>query len=193
MLIKRQHLEAIVRGEVDLAFRRWKRPTVRRGGRLRTAMGVLAIDALDEVAESSISAAEASRAGFESRAALIAGLGDPDRGRLYRIALHWAGEDPRPRLRESRDNSAAEAEHLRSQLARWDAASRKGPWTRIVLELIADRPATRVAELAAAAGFETKWFKTQVRKLKELGLTVSLERGYRLSPRGRRLLRLLGP
>jgi hypothetical protein len=31
-------------------------------------------------------------------------------------------------------------------------------------------------------------FKANVRKLKSLGLTVSLEVGYRLSPRGRALL-----
>ena len=35
-------------------------------------------------------------------------------------------------------------------------------------------------------------FKTDVRKLKELGLTESLEVGYRLSPRGEAVLRALG-
>jgi hypothetical protein len=34
-------------------------------------------------------------------------------------------------------------------------------------------------------GRETLPFKRDVRKLKELGLTESLEVGYRLSPRGR--------
>jgi ribosomal protein S19E (S16A) len=34
-------------------------------------------------------------------------------------------------------------------------------------------------------------FKARVRQLKELGLTESLEVGYRLSPRGRALLRRL--
>ena len=36
-------------------------------------------------------------------------------------------------------------------------------------------------------------FKRDVRRLKELGLTESLEVGYRLSPRGRALLARLGP
>jgi hypothetical protein len=35
-------------------------------------------------------------------------------------------------------------------------------------------------------------FKANVRKLKGLGLTESLEIGYRLSPRGRAVLRHLG-
>ncbi len=48
------------------------------------------------------------------------------------------------------------------------------------------RPQTRTAgpDLAAKVGRETATFKTDVRKLKELGLTESLAIGYRLSPRG---------
>jgi hypothetical protein len=51
----------------------------------------------------------------------------------------------------------------------------------------------RAADLAAAAGRERHPFKTDVRKLKALGLTESLEVGYRLSPRGLALLARLGP
>ena len=40
-----------------------------------------------------------------------------------------------------------------------------------------------------AVGRETQPFKTGVRKLKALGLTISLETGYRLSPRGEAFLR----
>jgi Mn-dependent DtxR family transcriptional regulator len=57
-----------------------------------------------------------------------------------------------------------------------------------VLELIRDRPEVRAPDLAASLGRETQPFKRDVRKLKELGLTESLERGYRLSPRGRAVL-----
>ena len=46
----------------------------------------------------------------------------------------------------------------------------------------------RAGDLASALGYETAWFKTNVRKLKALGLTESLEVGYRLSPRGRAFL-----
>jgi hypothetical protein len=46
----------------------------------------------------------------------------------------------------------------------------------------------RAADLAAAMGRERQPFKADVRKRKELGLTESLEVGYRLSPRGRALL-----
>ena len=106
MLIRRADLDRIAKGEVTLAFRRWRRPTVKAGGTLRTAAGLLRIDAVDEVNDAGVSEAEARAARQSSRAAL--------------------------------------------------------------------------------------WLKTQIRKLKALGLTESLEVGYRLSPRGAALLKALG-
>jgi hypothetical protein len=38
MLIRMALLERIKRGEVGLAFRRWRKPTVKAGGRLRTSL-----------------------------------------------------------------------------------------------------------------------------------------------------------
>ena len=51
--------------------------------------------------------------------------------------------------------------------------------------------AQRAADLAAGFGRETQPFKLDVRKLKNLGLTLSLEVGYRLSPRGEAYLAAL--
>ena len=45
-------------------------------------------------------------------------------------------------------------------------------------------PTVRAPELAAELGRDTPSFKRDVRKLKELGLTESLDIGYRISPRG---------
>jgi hypothetical protein len=59
-----------------------------------------------------------------------------------------------------------------------------------VLDAIGRRPGTRAADLAAEEfGRERDPFKIDVRKLKNLGLTHSLEVGYELSPRGREYLR----
>ena len=55
-----------------------------------------------------------------------------------------------------------------------------------MLRLIAERPAVRAGDLAAALGREAQPFKIDVRKLDRLGLTESLDVGYRLSPRGER-------
>jgi hypothetical protein len=186
MLFRQDTLRRIEAGEVTLAFRRWRRPTVKAGGTLRTRAGVLAIDSVERVEEDAISDADALRAGAPDRSALLAGL-RPE-GTLYRIEFRLEGPDPRIALRARADLDRAERAAIDARLAHLDAASRHGPWTRRVLELIADRPATLAAELAGELGREKAPFKADVRKLKELGLTESLEKGYRLSPRGRAYL-----
>ena len=184
MLLRRPVLDRIAAGDVDLAFRRWRRPTVKAGGRLRTAVGELAIDRVDTVDAERITAAEARRAGYDSAAALRADLDRRTDGDVYRVQLHLAGPDTRVALRAREQLDAEERAELDRRLARLDRASRHGPWTRTVLELIAARPAVRAPDLAASLGRETAPFKNDVRKLKELGLTESLQIGYRLSPRG---------
>ena len=87
-------------------------------------------------------------------------------------------------LRRAEDDVVA----IGTRLDRYDAASNHGPWTRETLELIARHPARRAPELAEMVGRETKPFKLDVRKLKNLGLTRSLRVGYELSPRGRAYL-----
>ncbi len=188
MLIRRSVLEGIRAGRISLAFRRWKRPTVRTGGTLRTAVGVLQIEALDAVDPAAITDADARAAGYPDRAALMAEL---DRaGTLYRIALRWASEDPRRALAATAPD-ARETEAIRERLNRMDARSPDGPWTASALRLIAAQPEVPAADLAAQAGQARDPFKTRVRRLKALGLTESLGTGYRLSPRGQVVLAAL--
>ena len=182
-------------GSITLAFRRWRKPAAKAGGRQRTPIGELAVDAVDAVDPADVTEADARAAGYRDRDEL---LGEVERhghadGTLYRIALHLAGPDPRVALRERTDVTDEEWAQLAARLERLDRASRHGPWTATVLRLIAERPAVRAPDLAASLGRETPPFKADVRKLKELGLTESLEVGYRLSPRGRWVLARLGP
>ena len=174
-------------GEVTVAVRRWKRPTVRAGGTLRTPSGVLAIDSVERIRQSDLTPSIARAAGYPSRAALIASLA-PTRNPLYLVRFHPGGPDPRVALRERADFTDQERAELDGRLDGFDQRSPRGPWTRQTLRTIADRPAVRAPDLAAAAGVQTKRYKADVRKLKELGLTESLEVGYRLSPRGRAYL-----
>jgi hypothetical protein len=58
----------------------------------------------------------------------------------------------------------------------------------VTLLTIRRRPRVAASRLAKALGRETQPFKADVRKLKRLGLTVSYEVGYDLSPRGRAFL-----
>lgn len=187
MLIRRAQLDAIVAGEITLAFRRQKRPTVKAGGTLKTAVGVLAIDAVEQVTLKSITQADARAAGAANRAALLAELRARE-GAVYRIAVRYVGEDPRVALRARAALSAEDRAMLAAKLARYDQHSRLGPWTERVLTCLENNPAVRAADLAEELGYDKPWFKTNVRKLKALGLTESLEVGYRLSPRGRAFL-----
>lgn len=186
MNIPMTDLSRIATGDITLAFRRWRRPTVKAGGTLTTAVGVLAIDTVERIDPVSISDAQARQAGYADRATLLVALNRRSEGDLYRIGLHLAGADPRIALRDRRPD-ATDLEQLVARLARLDRAAPAGPWTGAVLALIAANEATRAADLAPRLGFDRDDFKRQVRKLKNLGLTESLEVGYRLSPRGRAL------
>jgi predicted transcriptional regulator len=183
VLIRQDVLRRIEAGEVDLAFRRWTRPTVKEGGHLRTRIGELAIDSVTRVPVSSITAADARRAGHASLADLKRFLSSKKEGHVYRVGLHLAGPDPRAVLR-------AQASLTDADRAEIDRALARLPWALPYLKTIADHPAVLAATLAEQHGMEKRPFKQRIRRLKELGLTESLEVGYRLSPRGRAYLGL---
>ena len=65
MMIKLEVLEAIRRGDIDLQFRRWSRPTVKSGGTLKTRIGMMKIGRVDEMSPEDVTEAEARRAGFK--------------------------------------------------------------------------------------------------------------------------------
>jgi hypothetical protein len=181
MLFKRAQLDGIAAGTIDLQFRRWDRPRARAGSKQMTAVGVIRIDEVRVVR--TISKRDARRAGFETPEAVVRAL-RPD-GDLYRIALHLEGPDPRVELRER----IAAGDDLAALQRAVDRLS----WGRDYLRAIRDHPEVRAEELAASFGVEKRVFKPRVRRLKELGLTISLSPGYRLSPRGEAFLKHEGP
>jgi hypothetical protein len=188
MLLNARELDGIAAGQVSVVFRRWQQASVKAGTRQRTRIGVVAIDAVDVLAERMLTGADAVSAGHPDRVALVKALSRYGNGDIHWIRLHLAGPDPRITLRERADLTAAEVTEIRSALSRMDNRSSVGPWTHETLRMIADQPGVRAPDLAASVGRETKPFKIDVRKLKELGLTESLPVGYRLSPRGRAYL-----
>ena len=197
-------LDEIREGRIDLAFRRWRKPTVKAGGRLRTAIGELAIGAVDIVDPSAISDADARRAGFADAGRLRTELfrerpATGGRGRVarptdesvvYRVEVAFGGADPRRELRET-SMTEDELTTVLARLRRIDERAVIGPWTGRVLGLIAQWPGRRAPELAELEGRETLAFKTDIRKLKELGLTESLRIGYQLSLRGEQIVTAL--
>ena len=190
MLIKTLILNRIKAGEITLIFRRWKKPGIKAGGTQLTQSGLLAIDAVDVVTERQITDQDVRDAGFASKAELLGQLYDRDDDcEIYRIRLHFAGEDPRKVLRQNADLSDDELATVIGKLHKLDTGSKRGKWTQLYLQMIHDQPNTHAAILAEQIGLDIPHFKPWVRKLKALGLTESLRPGYRLSPRGERSLR----
>ena len=133
MLFREHFLRGIRQGEVTLAFRRWRKPSVRSGGTLKTAIGVVQIGAVKQVTESAITAREAQAAGYESVQDLRAELDRRSGGSLYRIEVRYAGDDPRVALRNQDRLTALDLAEIKRRLERLDRASRHGPWTVAML------------------------------------------------------------
>jgi hypothetical protein len=183
MLFRREILQGIAEGRVTLAFRRWWRAPPAEGASLRSPVGILRFERVTVVDEADITLEDARRTGLSLEALRASIQGE---GTLLRIELRLAGEDPRIALRERLPDDD-EVAAVVARLARMDAAAAT-PWTMRYLGLIADRPGIVSHVLARQVGAEGPPFKRRVRQLKELGLTESLEVGYRLSPRGRAVL-----
>lgn len=190
MRFEKRLRDGIHSGSIVLVFRRWKRSQVVPGHRYRTGLDMVEVESVDVVKPSSVDAAQAREAGYDSVRELLSDLrGDPALP-VYRIRLRLSeAPDPRAELARAADLTEAEIGAIDARLARMDRASKRGPWTGPVLELIAERPGVVSTELAEALGWERQDFKMHVRRLKELGLTLSLEIGYRLSPRGESYLK----
>ena len=93
MLIKREVLEAIRRGEIDIQFRRWTRPTVKAGGTLKTKLGLFRIGRIDEMSPDDVGEADARRAGFGGMDEFRRWLGTMKEGPLFqRIEIGYFGE-----------------------------------------------------------------------------------------------------
>jgi hypothetical protein len=181
----------VASGEITVTFRRWTRAQVKVGGHYKVGDAVLEVDRVEQVRVRDISDADIPRTGEADRAALHArlkrGTKQPvtDDEVVWRIEFHPTGlTDARTVLAASADLTDDDVVAINRSLDRLDRAAASGPWTRAVLALIAERPGVVSTELAAARGVERAPFKLDVRKLKKLGLTDSLEVGYQLSPRG---------
>lgn len=153
---------------------------------MRTPIGLVEITGLTPTVPDAVTEREAHAAGFDDLGSFHGWLDDRP-GDLYRIELRWAGDDPRVALRDDADLDEAQITEIRRRLARMDSRA-DSPWTWQTLRLIAANPGVVSTDLAASMGLERAYFKQRVRRLKEMGLTESLEVGYRLSPRGRAFL-----
>ncbi|GAB3127013.1 hypothetical protein GCM10027289_03920 [Tsukamurella serpentis] len=199
MMIPKAIAEGVRAGTVTTQYRRWDVPRVKAGGTQLTAAGLLRFTRVTKVSDvERITDRAARAAGMKDAAALRRALRprDPDAPRrersgrggryVYRVHLEWAGEDPRLALREEIPDDG-ELAGIAARLARLDARP-TGAWTAEILTWIGENPRTVSTELAALRGVALLPMKADIRKLKGLGLTISHDVGYELSPRGRAYL-----
>lgn len=195
MLITKATADGVREGRITTQYRRWDAPRVKVGGTQLTPAGLIRFTRVTRVPDlAKVSDRAAKAAGFKDAEALRKMLRprDPDAPRrdraarggehVYRIHVEWAGEDPRLALRET----APGEDDLADLARRLDRLDKRpaGAWTVDVLTWIRDNPRVVSKVLAAERGVDLLPLKVDIRKLKALGLTISHDVGYELSPRG---------
>ena len=152
---------------------------------------MLEVIAVSQVSPAAITDADARRAGSSSANALRERLeAQGHDGRVWRVEFRCVGEDDRIIRRNDATLNDEKLAKLHARLKRMDDASSAGAWTDKTLNLIATYPGVVSTRLAQRMKMERQVFKINVRKLKELGLTESLEIGYRLSPLGEAFMKV---
>src|SRR5215218_5258815 len=115
MLLKDEIIEKIKSGEITILFRRWSRPGAKAGGTQMKQGGVVGIDTVEVVSASDVSDQVAQAAGYTSHEDLLSHLNYRD-DPIYKIGVHWAGEDPRKFLRENDDLGDTELNEIIAKL-----------------------------------------------------------------------------
>lgn len=183
MLFTAATLRGLVDGRVRCTYRRWEVVRPKVGSRFTTSAGVVEVTSIAPADQQQLTERDAADAGFDSVAELIKWCSAKGQGDLYRVGIVLTGPDPRVALRGADELDSGDVAALNTKLDRMDRAAEQ-PWTRKTLRQIQRLPGVVSTELAAEDGQERHAYKLRVRRLKALGLTESLERGYRLSPRG---------
>lgn len=190
MLLNRATAQGIADGSITVVLRRWDAPRAKAGGTQRTQVGTIGVDSvIEKPGRYRVTAAEARAAGYPDARTAQADLDRRPAAHTYVIAVSFLAPDERPDLAADDTLSAGDVAAIATRLDRWDAAA-EAPWTREYLTTIGDNEGVRAPDLAAGFGMDVPRFKRRVRQLKGLGLTISLDVGYRLSPRGRAFLRM---
>jgi|TARA_B110000263_G_C15246547_1_gene482003 hypothetical protein len=168
-------------GQVSVSFRTWQSPHAKVDGLYKLhPEGAVRVTSVEQVVADAITAVDAAAAGFDSVAALHEFLAVDAAEWVFRVAFDYVPEgvpiaEPLPL-----DVAIAKLDKMESRAA--------SPWAYSALNAISENPGTRAGDLAPQFSWETPKFKSHIRRLKKLGLTESLEVGYRLSPLGQAVM-----
>jgi hypothetical protein len=173
----------VASGEITVTWRLWKYAHVKAGKTYATGFGgAVEIEDVRAVRVADVTDVDAHEVGLPGAESLVelarshTGREVTDDTLLYRVQFHYTLVEPE-KLRLSLDE-------IERRLDRLDAASKFGPWTIATLRLLEESPGVAARYLAPEVGQPRDDFKVNVRKLKVLGLTISLGTGYELSELG---------
>lgn len=120
MIIRQDHLEGIRQGRISLTYRKWRKPNVKKGTLMHTAIGRVEILDIVPVSIEEIDDKDAIAAG-QSLSELKAVLNAVEEGKIYRISLQYHSPDPRLELRSRTSLSEDDFSVLRKKLQRLDS------------------------------------------------------------------------
>lgn len=186
MLFQKRFHDRIRSGEITTTVRIWKSQRVSVGKRYRVGDGCIEVDDVRRINFDDITPRLARASGFPGVTDLLKTARHGSGEQVYVVRFHHVGASV-----ETTDPGTLAPQalaDLANRLEAMDRRSRSGPWTLETLRAIRRHPGRRAADLAAATNRDRDTFKADVRKLKRLGLTVSLEVGYRLSAAGEQYL-----
>jgi hypothetical protein len=188
MQFTKPYKKAIVEGRLTKSIRAWKTPRVKVGGQYNIdPFGAIEVTALKQQPVMEISQRTLADAGHADQQSLLNLLKVNATTNVFIVTFRFLGAT---RVNQVGTTALATAE-LRSLLLRLSRMDGERPWAQRALQLIAEHPGVRAGDLAPHLKMDTATFKRQIRKLKGQGLTISLEAGYKLSPRGKQILKHL--
>jgi hypothetical protein len=183
VLFQKAQVEGLESGRITCTIRNWSRPQVKVGGIYRPWGLALEITSIERMPFGAVPAKLLDEADHPA----LDHLADDDL--VYVIHFVNRPDAPKPPDLGAKDRlTDDDVADLDRRLAKMDANSSVGPWTLATLRIIGEQPGVVSTRLAEQLGRERFSFKADVRKLKKLGLTRSLEVGYELSPRGQAYL-----
>ena len=183
LLFTEDAIPLIRAGQLTVTWRLWKYAHVKVDKIYKTGYGgALYIDEVRTVRVADVTDSDAHEAGFADGRTLVefahshtGAEVSPDTP-LYCVRFHYLDDEPK--------KPALSLDDVTKRLERLDKASTHGPWTVDTLRAIESSPAVAARFLATDLDRPRDDFKIDVRKLKGLGLTISLGTGYMLSELG---------
>ena len=143
------------------------------------------VDRIHETRLDDITPALARRCGFNSLVDLLKTAKHGAGERVFVIDFHYDGKASARPKPATDVVSVEELVKLAQRLDAMDRRAKNGAWTQATLRAIEARPGVLAAKLARALGRPRDEFKRDVRKLKNLGLTFSLESRLPVDAKGR--------